>query len=54
MLKFGEIHRSIPNRRQKSVGDAFDYAVAFRTDWSVWLIVLYNHFAWLAIVNDPE
>ena len=54
ILQFARIYRSLPVQRQKSVGDGFTYAVGFHAEWSVWLLVLYNQFTWLAIVQKPQ
>jgi hypothetical protein len=54
ILQFARIYRSFSDKRHKSIGDAFSYAVAFHANSSVWLLLLYNQFAWLAIVREAK
>ena len=54
ILQFARIFNSLPVQRQKSIGGAFEYAAGFHADWSTWLLVLYNQFTWLAIVQKPR
>jgi len=52
MVQFARIFRSFSDRRHKSIGDAFDYLVAFHGESSIWLLPLYDQFAWLGIIQE--
>jgi hypothetical protein len=50
---FARMYAACPNHRGREVGDAFSYAVAFYPQFSVWFLLLYGHFAWLATIGGP-
>lgn len=52
MARFARVFRSFSDKRHKSIGDAFAYLVAFHGESSVWLFLLYDHFAWLVTVQE--
>lgn len=54
ILKFAQIYHRLPDKRDRSIGDAFSYVVGFHANWSVWLMMLYNQFFWLAIVQGAK
>jgi hypothetical protein len=39
------------DQHTKAVGDAFNYTTAFRAEFSVWLLVLYDEFGWAATIS---
>jgi hypothetical protein len=53
ILQYARMYSSCGDRRNKAVGDAFSYAVAFHPQYSLWLLMLYGHFTWLATVAVP-
>ena len=40
------------DQRTRAVGDVFNYVVGFHTDFSVWLLVLYDEFAWAVTITN--
>ena len=42
------------DHRNKAVGDVFNYVAAFHPDFSVWLLVLYDEFAWAATITTSD
>ncbi len=54
VLQFARIYRSLSDKRHRSIGDAFSYVVGFYANWSVWLMLLYSQFFWLAIVQKVQ
>ncbi len=52
MIRFARLFRSFSDKRHKSIGDAFEYLVGFHGELSVWLLLLYDQFAWLVIVQE--
>jgi len=46
--QFARMYARCPDRRSKIIGDAFSYAVAFYPQFSIWFLLLYDHFSWLA------
>ena len=47
-------YKQFPDRRSKAIGDAFSYAAVFHPAGSIWLLVLYGEFAWIAMVQDSQ
>ncbi len=52
--QFARMYVSCPDRRSKTIGDAFSYAVAFYPQFSIWFLLLYNHFSWLATIASSS
>lgn len=50
---FARMYAPCPNHRGREIGNAFSYAVAFYPQFSVWFLLLYGHFAWLATIGGP-
>jgi len=48
------LYSTCTDRRAKAVGDVFNYVAAFHTGFSVWLLVLYDEFAWAATITDSD
>jgi len=42
------------DHRTKAVGDVFNYVAAFHPDFSVWLLILYDEFAWAVTITMSE
>ena len=42
------------DRRDKAVGEVFNYVAAFHPDFSVWLLILYDEFAWAVMVTTSD
>jgi hypothetical protein len=51
---FARMYAACPDHRTKEIGNAFSYAVAFYPQFSVWFLLLYGHFAWLATIGGPD
>jgi len=50
--QFARMYERCPDARRRAIGDAFSYVVAFYPQFSIWFLLLYDHFAWLATVQD--
>jgi len=50
VIKFAEVHGTLIDRRHRSIGTAFSYVAGFGNGFSVWLLLLYDHFAWVGTV----
>jgi hypothetical protein len=48
---FSRMYASCPDRRTGETGEAFSYAAAFYPEYSIWLMLLYDHFSWLATIK---
>jgi hypothetical protein len=46
------LYSQCTDQRTRIVGDAFNYIAAFRAEFSVWLLLLYNEFAWAATISN--
>ncbi len=51
ILEFARLYRSCQDRRSKGIGDAFGYVAAFGSGFSIWFLLLYDHFSWLATIG---
>jgi hypothetical protein len=51
IMQFARVYARCPDRRAKTIGDAFSYAVGFHRDFSIWMLLLYGHFSWLATIG---
>lgn len=49
--QFARMYSGCPDRRERQVGDAFDYVVCFWPTASIWLLMLYGYFSWLATIQ---
>lgn len=54
ILQFARMYRSCSDRRSKTIGDAFSYIAAFHPKFSIWLLLLYGHFSWLATIGGSS
>jgi len=52
--QFARLYSMCPDRRAKAVGDVFNYVAAFHADFSVWLLILYDEFAWAVSITTSE
>jgi len=52
--QFARMYTKSPDRRSKTIGDAFRYVVAFYPGCSMWLLLLYDHFSWLATIGGSS
>ena len=46
--QFVRMYARSADRREETLGDVFSYAVCFFPGISVWLLLLYGYFGWLA------
>jgi hypothetical protein len=46
------LYSKCTEHRAKVVGNVFNYAAAFHPDFSVWLMVLYDDFAWMVSITN--
>jgi hypothetical protein len=49
--QFALLYSMCTDHRAKAVGDAFNYLAAFHQDFSVWLLILYDEFAWAVTIT---
>ena len=54
MLTIARAIRNLPDQRHGSAGTAFSYFAAFGGAQSVWLLLLYDYFFWVATVDESE
>jgi len=54
MLMIARVFRAAPERRDGAVGRAFSYAVALADRRTVWLMLLYDYFFWVGIVDERD
>lgn len=52
MLEIARVYSRFKERRHREIGNAFSYAACFAPNISVWLILLYDYFAWIGTVAD--
>jgi hypothetical protein len=50
--EFAKLYTRCPDRRNKEIGEAFSYVVGFHPQYSIWLLVLYDFFAWAATIRQ--
>jgi len=50
--QFALLYSMCTDHRAKAVGDAFNYLAAFHQDFSVWLLILYDEFAWAVTITQ--
>jgi hypothetical protein len=51
---FALAYSKCPDRRSKEIGSAFSYVVGFAPIASVWFMLLYDYFVWMATVQLKE
>ena len=49
--EFARFYARTPVRRDRAIGTAFSYAAGFTGNISVWMMLLYDYFAWLGTVD---
>ena len=56
ILQLARTYHQCSDRRDREIGRAFSYAAGFGVDLSVWILVLYDYFVWIATVDHcpPE
>ena len=54
MLTIAEVYRAFPEHRDGAVGRAFSYAAAFADERSVWLMMMYDYFFWVASIDERD
>jgi hypothetical protein len=52
--QFAKMYAGSADRRTKEIGEAFSYAACFHPTFSVWFLLLYGFFGWLAIVRPRD
>jgi hypothetical protein len=52
--QFARMYASSSDRRSKTIGDAFSYVVAFYPQFSLWFLLLYDHFSWIATIGSSS
>jgi hypothetical protein len=53
-MMIARVMKAFPNWRDGNVGTAFSYVAAFGDAGSVWLMLLYDFFFWLGIVQPAK
>lgn len=51
---FAAALRKIPDQRSKTLEDTFGYVAAFHPAGSIWLLLLYGTFSWMAKVDNVD
>ncbi len=51
VLEMARIYSRCPERRDREIGKAFSYVAGFGSGFSVWLLMLYDYFAWVGTVD---
>jgi hypothetical protein len=51
ILQFARTYDHCSDRRNREIGRAFSYAAGFGADFSVWILLLYDYFVWIATVE---
>lgn len=51
VLEMARIYSRCPKRRDREIGKAFSYVAGFGSGFSVWLLMLYDYFAWAGTVD---
>jgi hypothetical protein len=54
MRTIAEVFYRFPERRDGAVGHAFSYGAAFGDEMSVWVMMLYDYFFWLATIDERD
>jgi hypothetical protein len=52
--QFARMYAGCPDRRTKEIGEAFSYAVCFWPTISIWFLLLYGYFSWLASTKSGD
>jgi hypothetical protein len=53
--QFAKLYSGFPDRRNQEFGEAFSYVAGFLPQGaSIWLLVLYDHFVWIASVETDS
>jgi hypothetical protein len=52
--QFARMYARCADCRTKEIGEAFSYAVCFYPNLSIWFLLLYGYFSWLAIIKSGE
>lgn len=50
-LVVAQVYRLCSDRRSKEIGSQFSYSAGFNSQFSVWLLLLYQYFVWVATVQ---
>jgi hypothetical protein len=51
---FARSYSKCPDHRNREIGNAFSYVVGFARIGSVWLLLLYDYFVWVATVQFKQ
>src|SRR5262249_22430752 len=49
---FARTYASSTDRQTSESGDSFSYAVCLHPMFSIWFLLLYGYFGWLALIQD--
>src|SRR5262249_48626167 len=52
--QFARMYSASADRRSREVGEAFSYATAFFPTFSIWFLLLYGYFSWLATIKSVQ
>jgi len=50
--QFALLYDASADQRTKAVGEVFNYVAAFHSNFSVWLLMLYDDFAWAVTITS--
>ena len=52
--QFARMYAGSVERRTRDIGDVFSYAVCFYPTFSIWFLLLYGYFSWLASTKSGD
>jgi hypothetical protein len=51
-LQFARVYSGCSKRRDREIGEAFNYVAAFGSGFSIWLMMLYGYFFWAGTTDS--
>jgi hypothetical protein len=51
VIEFARLYAMLPEHRDRALGKAFSYVVAFGGGISAWMMLLYDYFMWIGTVD---
>jgi hypothetical protein len=52
MLNIARVFDAFTDQRSGAAGTAFSYVAALGDRWSVWLMLLYDYFVWIGVIDE--
>jgi hypothetical protein len=54
ILQFARLYQMCPDHRNRQIGSAFDYVGGLHEKFSIWMLMLYGNFIWLATMDYSQ